>query len=142
MVSTSRNKSCKILFCVGEIVFFYSEVFANGNHYWNHMKDNFFKKTSLLLVETVFLASEKQFSPFCRYFWLLKQFFGRVETVFFYSELFSSLWKSGVATFLKETLFLLLETDFLASGNVFLNKFFIPHGGDGFSVFSKPISLI
>ena len=58
--------------------------------------------------------------------------------------------------FLRETLFLLVETDFLAkfffffffnfsdtppnesyflpSGNVFLNEFFIPYGGDGFSV--------
>ena len=60
--------------------------------------------------------------------------------------------------FLRETLFLPVETDFLAkfffffffsfhfsdtppdesyflpSGNVFLNEFFIPYGGDGFSV--------
>ena len=58
--------------------------------------------------------------------------------------------------FLRETLFRLVETDFLAklfffffffhfsdtppkintlpSGNVFLNEFFIPYGGDGFSV--------
>ena len=35
MVSTSRNKSCKILSCLGEIVFFYSEFFDSGNHYRN-----------------------------------------------------------------------------------------------------------
>ena len=63
MVSTSRNKSCKILSCLGEIAFFYSEFFASGNHYHN-VEANFERKTSLLLVETVFLDSEKVFSIF------------------------------------------------------------------------------
>ena len=35
MVSTSRNKSWKILSCLGEIVFFYSEFSSSGNHYRN-----------------------------------------------------------------------------------------------------------
>ena len=43
MVSTSRNKSCKILSCLGEIVFFYSEFFACGNHY-RKVEANFLKK--------------------------------------------------------------------------------------------------
>ena len=29
----NRNKSRKITFCLGKIVFLYSEVFASGNHY-------------------------------------------------------------------------------------------------------------
>ena len=36
------------------------------------LKKIFKEQTSLLLVETVFLASEKQFFPFVKYFWLLK----------------------------------------------------------------------
>ena len=60
MVSASRNKSCEIIFCLGEIVFFYSEFSASGNLYRN-VEANFLRKTSLLLVETAFLASKKQF---------------------------------------------------------------------------------
>ena len=35
IVFTSRNKSCKILFCLGEIVIFSANgiLFASGNHY-------------------------------------------------------------------------------------------------------------
>ena len=40
IVSTNRNKSCKIRFCLGEIVFFYSEFFASGHHYWNYVEVN------------------------------------------------------------------------------------------------------
>ena len=54
-------------------------------------------KTSLVLVETVFLASEKQFFSIC-------QIFRAVKTLF------------------------------PSSGNVFLNEFFIPASGNGFSV--------
>ena len=71
MVSTSRNKGCKILLCPDETVFFDSNTFfASRNHYWNYVEASFFKKASLLLVETVFLASEKQFFSFVRCSWL------------------------------------------------------------------------
>ena len=107
MVSTSRNKSCKILSCLAEIVFW---VFASGNHYRN-MEDNFKRKTSLDLAETVFLASDIQFFPFVRYSWLWKQFFRQVETFFyefvnpagekgksiFLFRALWSFWNSGVA---------------------------------------------
>ena len=43
MVSTSKNESCKILFCLGEIVLFYSE-YSSGNHYWNYVEANVFKE--------------------------------------------------------------------------------------------------
>ena len=33
------------------------------------------------------------------------------------------------------------ERYFSSSGNVFLNEFYIPYGGDGFSVLRKPFSL-
>ena len=33
------------------------------------------------------------------------------------------------------------ERYFLSSGNVFLNEFYIPYGGDRFSVLRKPFSL-
>ena len=118
----------------------------------------------MLLVETVFLAIEKQFFPSARYSWLCKQFltsssFRFVETDFLSSEksilLFKGLFKFlkfGVSNFLRETLFLLVETVFWlmevgffhfsdtpasesyfsSSGNVFLTEFFILYGGDGF----------
>ena len=35
MVSTSRNKNCKVLSSLGEIVFCYSDFFASKNHYQN-----------------------------------------------------------------------------------------------------------
>ena len=41
MVSTNTNKSFKILLCLGEIAFFYSEYFADGNHYWYYVEENF-----------------------------------------------------------------------------------------------------
>ena len=68
----------------------------------------------------------------------------------------------GSSLFLRKTCFLLVETDFLlievtffhfrdtpateryflSSRNIFLNRFFILYGGDGFSVLWKPFSLI
>ena len=67
MVSTSRNKSRKIISCLGEIVFSYSEFFASGNHNRN-VEANFERKTSLLLVETTSVASKKQFFSICQTF--------------------------------------------------------------------------
>ena len=83
IVSTSENKSCKILFCLDEIVLFSIVVFfyAIGNHYWNYAKAQFLQKTSLILVETVFLAGEKLLFSFIRYSRQWKQFLPR-ETVF------------------------------------------------------------
>ena len=42
-----------------------------------------------------------------------------VETIFFYLEIFVLFVETGRSNFWKITLFLLLETDFLASGNHF-----------------------
>ena len=81
MVSTSRNPRSKILSCLGKVVFFYPEFFASGNHYRN-VEANFKRKTSLLQVKTVFLASEKQFLLVFKYSWLWKQFLRQVETYF------------------------------------------------------------
>ena len=79
-----------------------------------------------------------------------------METVFSYGKLCWSFWNSEEATFFKRNL-VLVETDFLASGNFFIfyilllvkgifrlaeNEFFIPYGEDGFSLFWKPFSLI
>ena len=144
MVSTSRNKSCKILFCLSISPWFrwnsvlLFRVFLLVESIIQICGSQFKKKNSLLLVETIFPASEKQFSSFVRYFWLRKQFSHQVETyfltnssfrlvetdflssgntVFFYSELCRRFWNSGVANCLRETLFLLVEIDFLASGS-------------------------
>ena len=58
--------------------FFYSEVFASGNHYRN-MEANFARKTSLLLLETVFLAGEKTVFSICQIFLAVKKFFHQLE---------------------------------------------------------------
>ena len=61
-------------------------------------------KTSLLLVETVFQASEKHFFfAFVRYSWLRKQFFSQMETYFLTSSSFR-----------------LVDMVFLSSGNSIL----------------------
>ena len=64
IVSTSENKSCKILFCLGEIVFFSIIVFfllvvTIIEIMW---KPIFTGKTSLLPVETVFLVKNLYFN--------------------------------------------------------------------------------
>ena len=103
MISTIRKKTFLIFSCLVEIVFFCSKFFASGNHYQN-MKTIFKRKTSLLLVETGFLVSEKQFFPFLRYSWLWKQFVRQAETYFLTN---SSFW--------------LVKKDFLSSGkSIFL----------------------
>ena len=53
----------------------------------------------MLLVEIIFLVSEKQCFPFVRYSWLWKQFFRQVEKYF-----------------LTNSSFRLVETDFLSGG--------------------------
>ena len=80
MVSTSRNKSCKILSCLGEIVFFYSEFFASGNHYRN-VQANFQRKTFLLLVEI------------SQFFWLVKNSFFHLSDIPGCEISFSVKWK-------------------------------------------------
>ena len=102
IVSTSRSKSCKTLFCLGEKGFFSinSILFASGNHYWNYAEANFYRQTSLFLVETAFLASEKPFFPFIRYSRQWKQFLPQMETLF-----------------LTNSSFQLVETNFLSSRN-------------------------
>ena len=47
------------------------------------MEANFLKKTSLLLVEAVFLASEKQFFPIFQMFLVVKTAFPSSGNVFF-----------------------------------------------------------
>ena len=88
--STSRNKRCKILFCLGEMVFFSinSILFPSGNHYWNYGEVNFYRKTSLPLIETVFQASEKWFLPFTRYSRQWKKFLPQMEAFFFMNSSF------------------------------------------------------
>ena len=61
-VSASRIKSCKIRFCLDEIVFCYSKFFASVNYYWNYAGANLKKK-----LETVFLASKNSFLPFANW---------------------------------------------------------------------------
>ena len=57
--STRLKKTDKSLLKMGKKLF-YSEFFTSENHHEN-LEANFFKKTSLLLIETVFLAIEEQF---------------------------------------------------------------------------------
>ena len=57
----------------------------------------------MLLVETVFLACERQFFKHVRYFLLWKQFFSQVGT-----------------NFLRSSSFRIVETNFRSSGNVIL----------------------
>ena len=82
----------------------------------------FKEKTSLLLVETVFLASE-QFLPLFRYSWLWKQFFRQVETYFLTSSSFR-----------------LVKTDFLSSGKSFF--FFIPNFPEVFEIWRCQFLLV
>ena len=66
MVSTSRNRSCKIFFYLGEIVFFYSRFFASGAFLKPYggqvLTENF-----IALSRNYFAASEKEFFPFVKY---------------------------------------------------------------------------
>ena len=106
-------------------------------------------------METYFLTS----SPFH----LVKtDFLSSGNSILLFRTLLKFLGFEGSRFFFKESLFLLVETDFLtsgsffffhfsgspdsesyflSSGNVFLNKFFIPYGGEAFSVLWKPFSL-
>ena len=102
------------------------------------------KKISLFLVKTDFWLAKNSFTHFVKYFWLSKQFLRQVEmyssliyssfrqvetdflsmeTVFFYPEFRWSFRNSGVATFLREPLNLLVGTDFLADENQFFHFF-------------------
>ena len=76
MVPASRKKSCKIFFCLGKIVFFYSEFFASENHYWNYwkpiLKKNFITPSrnwfsgewkTVFSIFQIFLAVKTVFSP-------------------------------------------------------------------------------
>ena len=120
MVSTSRNKICKIFSCLDEIVFFYSRLFARGNKYRN-VEANFWRKSFLLVVETVFLASEKQFFqsitysiffPSSRNVFLTNSSFRLVDTHFLSSGK-SIIFQSFVEAFeIQRLQFLLVETDF------------------------------
>ena len=64
-----------------------SILFASGNHYWNYGEVNFYRKTSLPLIETVFQASEKWFLPFTRYSRQWKKFLPQMGTFFFLTNL-------------------------------------------------------
>ena len=66
----------------------------------------------MLLVETVFLTSQKQFFPLFIYSWLWNKIFRQVETYF-----------------LRNSLFRLVKTDFLSSGKSF---FFIQNFAESF----------
>ena len=129
----------------------------------------FFKKTSLLLVGTVFLATAfsiwhiflpvKTVFPSSGNVFLTNSSFRLVETERVFSFLFRAFLKllkfgSGNSC-LRKLIFWLVELIFShfsdtassesylpSSGNVCLNKFSNPHSGDAFSVLWKPFSLI
>ena len=99
MVSTNRNKNCKILSCLGEIVFFYSEFFASGNH-----GGQFLKKKLLCSQQKLF-------------FWLVKNSFFCLSDIPDCENSFSVKWKR----FFNKFFVRLVETNFLSSGkSIFL----------------------
>ena len=134
MVSTSRNKSCKIFLCVGEILFFYLEYFASGNHHWNNVEATFFLwKITFWLVQVNlfhFLDTPTKSYFSCSGNVFLNESFRMVETdfqscgnCFLLSDLFFYKWEPSLdlmALFLGKSLFRLVERDFLFSRNCFL----------------------
>ena len=111
IVFTSGKTSCKILFGLGEIVFFSIIVF-------------------FLLVETIIEIMQKSIFSFLgqwKTVFSIYQIFQAAETNFLSSRnsivLFRALLKIlkfGVATFLRETLSLLVKTDFFCQQKLFL----------------------
>ena len=121
MVSTSININCKFLSSLGEIVFFYSDLFASKNHSQN-VGANSLRKTSLLLVETIFLVSKKHFFHFSDIPGCENTFSAKLRNVFLNSWFWlvdTDFQSIGIffRTLLKQTL--LVETDFIASRNYF-----------------------
>ena len=120
MVSTSRNKSFKILFCLAKISFFYSEFFASLvetiiEAMWDPI---FLKKLHYSQQKLVFKAVKTVFPPRGNIFF--NEFFILASGNGFLSSgnsipLFRALLK--IQKF--GTLFLLVETNFLASGSYF-----------------------
>ena len=99
IVSSSGNKSCKILFCLGEIVFFsIIVVFSLAvTIYRNYAEANVQK--NFIALRSCFVAREKPFFPFIRNSRQLKQFLLR-ETFFLTNSSFG-----------------LVETNFLSGRN-------------------------
>ena len=101
------------------------------------METYFLTSSPFHLVKTDFLSSGNSGKSFwdsrVADFFLRKAFFLLVETDFLTSGSFFFFHFSGSPD---------SESYFLSSGNVFLNKFFIPYGGEAFSVLWKPFSLI
>ena len=120
MVSTSRSKSFKILFCLAKISFFYSEFFASLvetiiEAMWDPI---FLKKLHYSQQKLVFKAVKTVFPPRGNIFF--NEFFILASGNGFLSSgnsipLFRALLK--IQKF--GTLFLLVETNFLASGSYF-----------------------
>ena len=137
MVSTTRNKSCKILSCLDEIVFFYSEFFASGNHYWNvEAKKNFFAP-----IKNCFLDKWKIVFSICQIFQSVKTFFFRPVEKFF--NLTNSSLRPVERDFLSSRTFLfraLLKLLKFRSGNSCLQKLIVRLVELIFSHFSDTLS--
>ena len=143
MIPTSRNNSCKILSCLGEKAFFYSEFFPTGNHYRN-VKTNFFKKKLCSQQELFFrLVKNSSFHltdiPGCENSFSVKwkRFFNEFfipgsrngKSIFLFRDLLKFLKIGSCNFFFWELLLWPAElifhfSDFLSSENCFL--FFIP----------------
>ena len=84
-------------------------------------------KTIIYIIEglfkTLISAIGNHFILFFQYFCQYKPIFFLVETVLFYSDIFFLLLETGKSNFNKITLLLLVETDFVASGNHFFFHF-------------------
>ena len=135
-VSTSRNQSCKIFFCVGEILFFYLEYFASGNHHWNDVEATFFLwKIAFWLVQVNlfhFLDTPTKSYFSCSGNVFLNESFRMVETDF----------QSCGNCFLLSDLFFLQVRAVTGFNGPFFGKEFIPASRKRFPVQSKLFSFI
>ena len=98
--------------------------------------------SSVRLVETNFLSSRNSIVSFRALLKFLK--FGRInlrKTLFLLVETDFLATRSQFFPFFRYS-FLLVKGIFFSRGNIFLNEFLIPYGGDGFSVLQKLFSLI
>ena len=118
-----HQQNCKILSCLGEIVFFYSEFL---------LVEPIIKTWMPIFKEKLLCSQQKLF------FWLVKNSFFHLSDISGCEQFFHKV----ETYFLAKSLFRLVEKDFLSSGNVFLNESSNPYGGDVFSILWKPLSLI
>ena len=132
MVFTSRNKNCKILFCLGEIVF----IFCQWKPLLKLCGSQFLKKNLIAPSRNYFCGCRETVSSICEIFLAVKTVFSE----FFIlpcENRFSVYWKQNSfiqsfvevfgsreqQLFLRGSLFLLVKTDFLASESCFFFHF-------------------